>query len=333
MKNKAFVGLLLTLGIVLALSSGAASASPSSLPNGYTAKIVAVSGQTITGTINARGYGLGIYVGPGVTNVTVRDAVVTNANDEGILVQDTSNVRIVNSVVEGNAIRPFSTQRGTETKGVALVGTTGVLVKGNTVEANGHGGIGIYDDGANSPFAPIAIDTESVAGEHNVIVDNLVKNNGPDCGIVVSAKNPGGGVSHNVVSKNSVTTTAPSGGVGGIVVAGGVFGPVTLKDNMILDNEVAGGMNPGIVLHAFGPGNISGTKLIGNVLSHNGEGEISGSTTGIELFAVPQVGVITGTQILSETISNDHFGVWHGGDSGTHTAHLTTDGVALPSAP
>lgn len=55
--------------------------------------------------------------------------------------------------------------------------------------------------------------------------------------------------------------------------------------------------------------------------------------TGIEIFAVSGLGTISGTQVLSDAVSDDHFGVWHVGDTGTHIAHLTTDGVADPVAP
>ena len=300
------------------------AASP--LPNGFTAKVVAHSGQTISGTIDATGYDLGVYIGPGVQDVKVAGATVTGANDEGILVQDTSDVLIEDSSVEGNAVSPFAMDQ--EVKGIVLAGTTNVLVRQNTVQANEDGGISVLDDGPNSTFAPVAIDTAPVAGAGNAILGNLVKNNLGGCGIVLSAKNPGGGVSSNAISGNTVT-----GGVGGIVVAGGAFGPVSVANNIVSNNVVSGGYLPGISLHAFGPGVISGTQLAGNVLSNNGTSEISKETTGIEIFAVPHVGTIVGTSVRNDSVSDDYFGVFHVGDTGTHIASLTTTGVTVPIFP
>lgn len=283
------------VAVVLSLAAFPIGANAATLlPNGFTAAVVATSGETITGNINASGSDVGIYIGPGVHDVTVRGAKVTGANDEGILVQDASYIVIEDSTVSGNAINAVAGL--SEVKGIGLAGATNCLVKDNTVEDNMHGGIGVYDDGPNSPFAPTSIDITPVAGTGNVITGNTVLNNPNDCGIVVSAKNPGAGVNDNTISNNRVI-----GRIGGIIVAGGAFGPVNVTNNVIQNNLVTGSLIPGISIHAFGPGFISGTKLIGNVLSNNGVGDLSGKTTGIEIFAVPHVGVITGTQVQSDT--------------------------------
>ena len=324
MKRAAILGSALGLALAAAIPVASASAT-TTLPNGFSAKVVATSGETITGAIDATGYDLGIYVGPGVHGVRIERATVTGANDEGIFVQDASDVVIENSTVENNAVAPASGL--SEVKGIALAGTRNVLVKDNTVESNDHGGIGVYDDGPNSPFAPDAIDTVPVPGVGNVVMGNLVKDNLADCGIVLSAKNPGGGVAHNVITRNTVV-----GGVGGIIVAGGAFGRVDVTGNVVTRNVVTGGFIPGISLHAFGPGVIAGTMLIGNVLSDNGNGAVSEETTGIEI-AAGYGGTIAGTQVLGDSVTGDHYGVFHVGDTGTHIAALTTTGVTTPVGP
>lgn len=73
--------------MAIQLPAGCAWAA-SRLPNGFTAKVVAHSGQTIRGKIDATGYDLGISIGPGVHGVAVVGARVTGAKDEGIMVQD-----------------------------------------------------------------------------------------------------------------------------------------------------------------------------------------------------------------------------------------------------
>ena len=326
----------ITLMLVLGVFSAAAYAA-TPLPNGFTAAVVATSGQKITGTIVATGYDVGIYIGPSVHNVKVNEATVSGANDEGILVQDASNVLIENSTIKDNAIAILVGL--TETKGIVLAGARNCLVKNNTITGNGDGGISVLDDGPSFVFAPTAISSSPIAGTGNVITENLIQDNPGGCGIVLSAKNPGGGVSHNVVSKNTVLGFNPAGGdffpgVGGIIVAGGAFGPVNLEKNVIQDNVVTGGFIPGISLHAFGPAAITGTKLIDNKLSNNGGtgDRVSNDTTGTEIFAVP-VGTISHTQVLTDTVSNDYYGVWHAGDVGTHIAHLMTNGVTVPVGP
>ncbi len=321
------------------------SAKPLSTPltpqpagaTGLTAAYIAQPGENISGlninasTVNGP-YDIGIYIA--VDNVTVTGTNVSGANNEGILVQNASNV-----VIKGSKIKDNATDQGvfdggltpgllTEDKGIVLAGTTNCIVQGNLIEGNGHGGIAVLDDGPNHPFAPNGA-SGPTPSTGNIIKANTIQNNPGDCAIVVAAKNPGAGVFDNKASENIV-----NGGVGGIVVAGGAFGPVMVTNTIIQNNVVTGGFIPAISLHAFGPGTITSTKLIGNVLSSNGVGELSGETTGIEIFAVPGVGIITGTQVLHDNISNDHYGVWHvGDDATTNINHLNTKNVPVPIGP
>ena len=318
------------------------------------AKIVAHSGQTISGLVDATGYDIGIYIGPGIRNVTVKGATVSGAHDEGILVQDTSDIVIKDSTISNNGLTGShadpSSGNLTEDKAIVLAGTTDCRVENNVVTGNGHGGISVLDDGTNHPFALNTVANTPIPGTENVITGNSIVDNQGDCGIVVAAKNPGVGASHhgdsgkkagdgvndNTISNNRVISDPVEGPpyVGGIVVAGGVgqTSEVHVTNNKILNNVVVGGVIPGISIHVFGPGVITGTQLIGNVLSNNGAGEISGDTTGIEIFAVPG-GVIKGTQVQSDTVISDYYGVWHNGDSGTIISGLLPYAVTTPTFP
>lgn len=96
---------------------------------GLTADIVATSGQTIaTQTVNASGCGYGIYVGPGVTGVTIggttaADAVtVTGANDTGIFAEQTTGLTVENTTVNGNGVSPNPTVGSYG--GIVLAGVT-----------------------------------------------------------------------------------------------------------------------------------------------------------------------------------------------------------------
>jgi parallel beta-helix repeat protein len=299
-----------------------------------------ISGMTIdSSTVNGL-YDIGIYIA--ADNVTVTGTTISGANNEGILVQGATNVVIRGSKITGNATDngdydgydPITNPGGlTEDKAIVLAGTTNCIVQGNLVEGNGHGGIAVLDDGPNHPFAPEGT-SDPIPGIGNLIKANTVQNNAGDCGIVIAAKNPGGGVSDNTVSENQVL--APEGlspYINGIIVAGGAFGPVNVTDTLIKNNTVDGGDIPGISIHAFGPGNITGTQLIGNTLSNNGAGELSGDTTGIEIFAVPGVGIISGTLVLNDYVSNEYYGLWHVGDTDTQITNLQTNNVTASIFP
>jgi parallel beta-helix repeat protein len=149
-KTIAMIGAVVILSTVIALVAFPLGASATTLPNGLTAKIVATSRQKISDTIDATGYDIGIYIGPGVHDVMVTEATVTGANDEGILVQDASNIVIKNSTISNNAIDAHDGL--SEDKAIVLAGTTNVLVKNNTIEDNMRGGIALVDDGPNHPL-------------------------------------------------------------------------------------------------------------------------------------------------------------------------------------
>jgi hypothetical protein len=312
------VGAILAVGIALGFPL-ATNAAPI-LPNGFTAKVIATSGQIISGNIDATGYDVGIYIGPGVKNVMVIRAKVSNANYEGILVQDTSGIVIKNSTIENNGAGPT----GPERKAIELGGTSYCLVENNIVKNNkGDGGIGLTDGGPVDPNAPNPIAIGPIASIGNVITGNLVEDNLVGCGIVMSAWNPGAGLSHNIVSNNTLI-----GGVGGIVVATDL--PNTkATDNVVLNNKVTGSQIMGIIVHSNAPGDVvSGTKVIGNTLSNDGnEGPPYDPTspTGIAIVAeVPGVGaVLTDTLVLLNSISHETYGIWvyyNGNTPDTHIA-------------
>jgi hypothetical protein len=332
----------LVAGAAAALAAGSALAAPSAfasptLPNGFTAKVVAHSGQTIRGVIDATGYDVGIYIGPGVHGVRVLGARVTGANDHGILVQDAHDDLIKGSTVANNGLNRHAGLQ--EDKAITLGGTRNVVVAGNAIIGNGDGGVGVYDDGPNTPstFAPVALHpTSSVPSSGNVVWGNTIKDNLNGCGIVISAKNPGGGVRSNLVAFNSVFGFDPAGGdttpgaLGGIVVAGGSFGAVQVARTVVVHNHVTGGLIPGISVHASAPGQVTTTQLLDNVLTRNAAGA-GQQTEGIELAGSP--GATTYTQILDDRVVDDYFGVFHVGDTATHIAHLSTSGVTVPVAP
>lgn len=278
---------------------------------GLTAAVVARSGATYRGDIPTAGCDIGIYIGPGVTGVTVDRATIAGAGDHGILVQDTSDVTIIHSTVSGSrGAHSDDLKLGTisEDKAIELVGTTGVTVTGNTVIGNATGGIGISDDGA-VPAGTLK-PGEHLAATGNVIVGNVVTSPGAGCGIVVAAYNPDtAGVVGNVVAHNTV-----SEGPAGIVVAADVPGTAAVG-NKVVSNTSTNNALPGIIVHANTPGDVvSGTVITGNTLSGNGfGGPLDWMHSGIALVGeFAQGGFtdhVTGSVVTGNRISDEPYGI------------------------
>ncbi len=119
---------------------------------GFTAAVVATQGQMITGTVDATGCNLGVYVGPGITGVTVSGATVENATDHGILAEDTSNVTIQNNTVSNNGTQPNPMVASDDA--IFFSGVSGSTISGNTETNDFAGGIRVTDDGPLDPAAP-----------------------------------------------------------------------------------------------------------------------------------------------------------------------------------
>lgn len=321
---------------------------------GLTALVIASPHQVITGTYDAAGCDIGIYVGPGVTGVVITHSTVTDANDHGIFIQDSSGDVVSHDIVTSNGISahacipPNGHPPGCipEDKAIELVGTSFSLVTRNVVSYNlGDGGIGVSDDGATDPGA---WDTGNAprAAVGDVITDNQVLDNTVGCGIILSAYNPGAGLYYNVVSHNTVTGSSPGPNAGpyisDIVVAADVA-DTTVMHTTVTQNTVDGSLRPGIIVHANKPGDVvEDTDLVGNSASNNGffpppppapgNPDDPHIPTGVAVIAEvspglsPQPAVI-GTHIIQQTTTNDKYGVWLCGSASTLIVHLTGNAV------
>jgi hypothetical protein len=326
--------------------AGAASANHCA-PAGaskLTAKLVVHAHETITGTVAASGCDIGIYVPPGAGGVVVRGATVTGAADQGILVQDANGVLIEDSTVTGNLVRPDvcpfppAKPKGpciVDAKAVELVGSSHSTVEGNTIVANlGEGGIGVFDDGAQSPGTLGAGLPRPAVGnlvEHNVVVDNP-----RGCGIVVSTH-----VAGEAVTGNKVIDNVSVGNAEGVVVADNM--PHTeLAGTVVSGNVATDSVAPGIVLNSLAPGDVvSGTLVEDNVLARNGSlppfehlpGYAPKPTGVIVVTAGLPPGTPKGTaapvqvgvRLVGNVISDEGWGIWS-----TPQNHLSITGtVAL----
>jgi len=163
-----------------------------------TAAKVAITGQTITGDVDATGCDAGVYIGPGVTGVTVTAAVhdasqVNIFNDGGTVTVTGSTVTNVGAHT-GTAFTPNGVQTGI---GVYFsCGGTGII-SSNTINQYQKGGITVRDlDGVT-----VTGNTVTGLGVVNFIAQNGIEFGFGTCGPTVSTSNVGQ-VTGNTVTDN-----------------------------------------------------------------------------------------------------------------------------------
>jgi nitrous oxidase accessory protein NosD len=256
------------------------------------------SGSTV---IDATGLPNGINVDgvdhAGLSHVIVRGFTVKNANFQGIVVTNASDVTIVDNHVTGNdrslqfppnappacpGLPPyFQAFQGFDCgEGIQLSGVTNSLVADNHVDHN-SGGILVTDDtGPN---------------HDNFITGNVVEDNPYDCSITLATHDlnpinnlPPKGVYHITVKGNTVARNGLASGEGAGV---GIFAPTPGSQNygnVVVDNYLIGNGLPGVTLHSHSPGQkVTDHLIANNTIIGNGPDADAGTPgkTGIVIFA------------------------------------------------
>jgi hypothetical protein len=303
------------------------------LGSNLTAKIVAKSGEIISGQVNATGYDFGIYIGPGVTNVLIYHAHVFGANDQGVIATDTQNIMVMYSNISGNEVNP---NKGIPlTGGIGFYGVSNSYIVGNTVTYDAAGGIVVANTGRVPTGLPYP--QPNMSANNNLIADNLVEYDANACGIVIVAFNagPGNEVANNFVFNNTVigslqlangTFTGPY--VGTIVVAADLPGTL-VKDTLVVDNYVKGGLESGILANAQAPFAVNtGTEIVMNTIIMGGFQKVNfppfdnasdmnlpPSSNAIGIYGnyqpgMPQSPVVSDVSVLYNTIVDNSIGIW-----------------------
>jgi parallel beta-helix repeat protein len=257
--------------------------------------------------VNVDGHG-----NAGLSNVIVRGFTVRNANAQGILVTDATDVTVSANKVTGNdksldvatltcpPLPPYF-QAGEAFdcgEGIHLSGVSHSIVADNLVEGN-SGGILVSDDtGPN---------------HDNLITGNVVQDNPYDCGITLAshhfAMHPTemtDGVYRITVAGNRSRRNGLKTGEGAGI---GIFaGPPGAQNNanVIVNNVAVGNALPGVAMHMHAPfQGLNDHLIVGNVLSGNGPDGDPGTTvpTGISIFA--PVMPITGVVISQNVFKNE----------------------------
>jgi len=313
--------------ILVGASSAHAATCKAAGSTGLTAAVVQTTSMS-GGTVDASGCDVGIYVPPGTSGITISGVTVSGANDHGIFVQDASNITISGSTVTGNGVAP--TAGIAENKAIELVGTSDSTVTGNTVTGNmADGGIGIADDGPTDPGAPNPGTLHSASND--TVSHNTSSGNYKGCGIVYAAYNPGAGISGGSITANTVQGSpgqfGPHGPViGGVVVAADTPG-TSVSGVSVTGNTITGAAIPGVVVHSNAPHDtVSGVSVTDNTLSGDDWLSTDGSPVpaGIVVAASPippPVGpTLSNTTLTGNTITNEFYGIWVAGASGSTTS-------------
>ena len=250
----------------------------------------------------------------GLAHIIVSGFTVQNANAQGIVATNASDVLISNNHLTGNdrSLDPVALkcpplppyfQAGESFdcgEAIHLSGVDHSVVADNLVEHNA-GGILISDDtGPN---------------HDNLITGNTVQDNPYDCGITIASHHfslaptsPSLGIYHIVVDGNTSTRNGLVSGEGAGV---GIFaGPPGAQNNgnVVSNNVLRYNALPGVAIHAHSPFQSLGDhQIIGNTISSNGPDGDPGTTvpTGISLSSEgpPLTGIVIARNVITnETI-------------------------------
>jgi nitrous oxidase accessory protein NosD len=292
--------------------------------------------------INASGKGNGIFVNGvwaspaiGIANVVVSGFDIRNANFEGILVTNATNVTLLDNHVHDNnkalpnecpGIPAYETNEADDCgEGIHLMAVNHSFVLRNLIE-NNSGGILISD--------------ETGPNASNLIRGNIVRDNSFDCGITLAshpAANASGpinglpfGISHNVISHNqSYRNGRATPGAGAGV---GIFAPfpgTTDTANVVIGNDLHDNGLPGVTMHnhAWAPSpapavNLNDNVIIGNHIYGNladTEDAFTSGPTGINIYSVAP---ITGTVVAQNTFNDESIDIAFNAPSGSLDVHF-----------
>lgn len=295
--------------------------------------------------IDAKGLSNGIFVNgmaaapnAGISNVVISGITVRNANFEGILVANATDVQITgNEVTDNNEVLDivagtcinlpaFETNEGDDCgEGIHLMATNHVSVVGNEVAYNAGG---------------ILITDETGPNHSNLISGNHVHDNPFDCGITLASHGPATsliptahlpfGVSNNTISNNVSDHNGyqvPGAGAGV-----GIFAPfpgTTDAGNVVIGNTLRDNGLPGVTMHNHAaapspapPVNMNDNVIVGNRISGNGADTADTPTsgpTGINLFSQAPV---TGTIVSQNVFDDEAIDVAYSAPAGQMIVHL-----------
>jgi len=279
--------------------------------------------------IDATGLSNGIFVnglaaapGEGVLYVVISGFEIRNANYEGILVVNGSDITIAGNHVHDNnkaldlsstpvscpGIPAFETNEGSDCgEGIHLIGTNRSTVIHNVSEYN-SGGILITD--------------ETGASWQNLISGNYVHDNPYACGITMASHGPATsvvplgfasfGVFRNIVEGNE---SALNGlGLPGAGAGVGIFAAIpgyASYENTVMNNNLHDNGLPGVTMHSHAnfpsplpPPYLNDNVIVGNQIARNAADTADATTPGTAGINIYSVVAVRGT-VISKNVFDD----------------------------
>jgi hypothetical protein len=264
-------------------------------------------------TIDATGLSNGVFIAGtptgSLSQIVVKGFTIQNANFEGILAKNASDVTIFHTIVRGNdqsldaadslcpGLPAFETsENGDCGQGIHLIGVDHSVVAFNDVEENAGG---------------ILMSDETDTSHDNIVTRNFVFNNAYNGGITLashpvygsssSSTKVASGVYDNVVSDNDSIHNGFGGAAGGAGVGLLALGAGNrVFSNSITGNRLIGNSQAGIAVHndanfssTAAPPNpdVNDNAIVGNYIAANGADPLASTTvpTGISIFGLTPV--------------------------------------------
>ncbi|MFZ1013666.1 MAG: right-handed parallel beta-helix repeat-containing protein, partial [Terracidiphilus sp.] len=278
--------------------------------------------------------GMSTAPNPGVANVVISGFKVRNANFEGILLTNGTNITVVDNEVADNDASlgsgtcpgqpAFETNEGDDCgEGIHLMGVDHSTILRNEVAHNAGG---------------ILTSDETGPSAHNLISENYVHDNSYDCGITLASHAPATtviptaklsfGVWYNTISRNVSLrngTVTPGAGVG-------IFAPspgTTDTGNVVINNDLISNGATGVAMHNHAappspapPVNMNDNVIVGNHFAGNGPdnpGAPTSGPTGINVFSM---GMLTGTVISQNTFDSEAIDIGFSTPTGQLNVHF-----------
>jgi hypothetical protein len=294
--------------------------------------------------IDAAGLSNGIFINgisaapnAGVSGVVISGFKIHNANYEGVLIVNGSDITITNNHVLDNnksldvsgpacpGIPAFETSEAEDCgEGIHLIAADHSSIVGNESDGNSGG---------------ILISDETGSSHDNVISGNYVHDNPYACGITMASHPPATtviptatvsfGMIHNVIAHNKSSHNGL--GTPGAGAGVGIFAPgpgATSTANVVLGNNLEDNGLPGVTMHnhasipGLPPVNLNDNVIVGNRISGNKADTEDAATpgpTGINVFSVAP---ITGTVISQNVFGDEDIDIAFNAPSGQVNAHF-----------
>jgi parallel beta-helix repeat protein len=251
--------------------------------------------------INVDGYNNGSPLD--LAHVIISGFTVRNANAQGIVVTNASDVTVSNNHVTGN-------DRSLDTVLLKCPPLPGYFQAGEAFDCGEaihlsgvHHSI-VSDNFVHHNAGGILISDDTGPNHDNLISENVVEDNPFDCGITIASHHfhlgptdPSVGIYHITIVGN---TSRRNGLVSGEGAGVGLFaGPPGAQNNanVVANNILTGNALPGVAMHTHAPfQSLNDHLIVGNQISGNGPDSDPGTTvpTGISISSpvVPLTGIV-----------------------------------------